>query len=387
MKNRYMKIITFIAAALLFADTAVAIEIDMEPIGFPIEKIDVHGFFGQGYMVSTNNNVYGDTKTGTLDLRDFGMNFSGNLTEDIRLSVQFAGYSLGGQGGDQINLHYGYFDYRMIDEFGIRLGRVRVPAGLYNETRDIDMLRTSVFLPQSVYPEYYRDYFASADLVCAYGGLDLENLGFLSYQSYVGTVPASEDPTSDVPYYMDGLGLTDTKINHGRTYGAQLLWDTPIEGLRTSWTWRRTDITISSVAQTPYGPFRMMFPVDNNATQVWSAEYQVDKLTLMGEYSHTRIDSVPNYYGWYGGANYELTDKLAVGGCYSRFSTEDPGSDLMANFQNSVSLYGKYNITDTWLVKGQIDMSRGSAYSQGLERSANDKVSNTMFSIKTSWSF
>ncbi len=391
MKNRYMKIITFIAAALLFADTAVAIELDMEPIGFPIEKIDVHGFVSQGYMVSSNNNIFGDSKSGSIDFRDFGINFSGNLTEDIRLAVQFAGYNLGGQGGDNLNLHYGYADYRLSDEIGFRLGRIRVPAGLYNETRDIDMLRSSVFMPQSIYPEVFREYYASNDAAAIYGGIDMNDMGFLSYQVYGGYLIDDEDPTADVPYMITGWGFENVRFPGARpTYGSQLVWDTPVDGLRFSHTWRRFDSIATVEMPTPGGPVPITLELDNYANQIWSAEYQTGKWTFASEYGYIRVNSQPEDTSWYTSVNYEVSDKLSVGSYYSVYAHERGGlneADGVNGKARTLALFGKYNITYNWNVKAQIDFMHGTANNQNHSLSPNDKMDSILLSFKTGWSF
>ncbi len=391
--NRYITLIAIIITVLFMTVPASALELDMTEIGFPIDKIEMHGFFSQGYMKSTNNDLYGDSRDGTLDLRDFGVNFSGNLTDDLRLAAQFTGYSLGEQGGDKINLHYGYADYRLVDALGFRLGRVRVPSGLYNETRDIDMVRTHVFMPQSVYPEEYRDYYASADAFVTYGGVDMESLGFLSYQGHVGRLINDDDPVSDVPLSMRAQGLENNVFTDGHSAGAQLLWETPVQGLRTGWTWRRIDNNMSSEFTIPgVGTFPVHTPIKNVSLQVWSLEYVIDRLTLMSEYSYVSIDSVPNFTGWYAGADYALTDKFSIGGNYSRYSLERgarPGinpEDIYGH-QNTVSVYGKYDITANWLIKAQVDMNRGLARYQGFSRSADDELESMLFSVKTTWSF
>ena len=375
-----------ILLSFIMISVAGAIEVDMTPIGFPIETIDIHGFFSQGYMKSSSNDVFGKTTDGTIDLREFGINFSGNLTEELMLAAQLTGYTLGEQGGDNIIVHYALADYHLADVFGIRAGRVRVATGLYNETRDIDILRTSVFLPQSIYPEVYRDYYASADAAAIYGTFNLDSLGYLSYQAHTGKLVNDEDPLSDLPYSLGGLGFSNIRLENGRSSGAQVIWDTPADGLRCGWTWRRIDNT----AWCEVGGTDVEITVNNYVNQVWSVEYQIDRLTLMSEYGYMTLDGAPDNTSWYAGFNYEINDKLSVGSNYSSFSGErgsftDP--DLLSGYERTVSMYSKYNITDSWLIKGQIDMSRGTGRNQNASMATDDEVANTLFSIKTSWSF
>jgi len=392
MKYRNFKIA--IAIMVLMPAVVLAIDVDLSEIGFPVETVEVHGFFSQGYMKSSNNNVYSNSHEGTFNLRDFGVNFSGYITDDIRLAAQFMGYSLGELGKDHVNLHYGYADYSPMDEIGIRLGRLRVPAGLYNETRDIDMLRTSIFLPQSVYPEVYRDFFASVDAGSIYGNFDLNDWGTLSYSAHVGNLVNDEDPASDLPFMYNGsLGATNGYFTGGKSAGAQLVWDTPLDGLKLSWTLRRIDnIYIADWPLTFVAP-KLHAEMDNFATQIWSYEYTLGKLIFNGEFCFMRERSNPLASGWYMGLDYELTDKLSIGANYSTYMNEKGGvfykgtrDDDFRNYEDTISTYCAYDIADNWVVKGQVDFNRGT----GRHRATmlpGDEERSILFSFKTSWSF
>ncbi|MBN2841854.1 MAG: hypothetical protein JXM68_02125, partial [Sedimentisphaerales bacterium] len=161
----------------------------------------------------------------------------------------------------------------------------------------------------------------------------------------------------------------------------------------TGWTWRRIDNNMSSEFTIPgVGTFPVNTPVKNGSLQVWSVEYVIDRLTLMSEYSYFSLDSVPNFTGWYAGADYALTDKFSIGGNYSRYALErgardDINPEDIYGHQNTVSVYGKYDITANWLVKAQVDMNRGLARYQGFSRSADDELESMLFSVKTTWSF
>ncbi len=388
----YMKKICLVTvlAVVTICGSVSAIEVE-----FPVEKIDIHGFFSQGYMNSTDNDVYIGSRRGSFNLREYGINFSGYLTDDIFLATQIMAYELGGQGDDKPFLHYGLLDYRMSNEVGIKLGRIRIPAGLYNETRDIDMIRKSVFLPQNIYCEYYRDYYSALDGVSIHGSLDLNNLGYLSYQAGIGKPITSESSTGDYPYnfnaYMEGV----KNIKYGKTHSTnfQLLWEAPVDGLRFGYTWRRLDAEL-------YGDVRINHPLagliwiegsldlTNYVSQVWSAEYVIDRLTLMSEAVVRTSDGLKQNQGWYFGWDYELTDKLGAGMYYSEYVVTDESTDLEKNDQNTISVFSRYNITDNWLIKGQVDFNDGNGNSQFMARKneVNDGDS-VMVSLKTTWSF
>ena len=53
-------------------------------------KIDIHGYISQGYLISNRNNFLANTENGTFHFNELGINFSTELTEKIRLGIQFA---------------------------------------------------------------------------------------------------------------------------------------------------------------------------------------------------------------------------------------------------------------------------------------------------------
>ena len=59
------------------------------------------------------------------------------------------------------------------DQLGFRAGRIKLPYGLYNQSRDVDMARTSVLLPQSVYSEVDRELLIAYEGVGLYGNVTI----------------------------------------------------------------------------------------------------------------------------------------------------------------------------------------------------------------------
>ncbi|RLC03008.1 MAG: hypothetical protein DRI57_29555, partial [Deltaproteobacteria bacterium] len=128
---------------------------------FEIPKIDIHGFVSQGFLKTDQNNYLGDTEDGTFQFNEMGINFSTKLPKRLRIGLQFFSRDLGQEGNNDIVLDWAYADYRWKEWLGFRIGKIKVVYGLYNETRDMDMLRASVMLPQSVYTELWRDRLSS----------------------------------------------------------------------------------------------------------------------------------------------------------------------------------------------------------------------------------
>lgn len=118
----------------------------------------VHGFASQGYTLTSGNNFFGSSRgDGSFDFREIGVNASGHVHSNVLIAAQGVYRDAGGSDTDNFRLDFANLDYRFPlplkerNTMGIRLGRVKNPFGLYNETRDVLWTRPSVTLPQSVY--------------------------------------------------------------------------------------------------------------------------------------------------------------------------------------------------------------------------------------------
>ena len=146
------------------------------------KNIDVHGFISQGYLQSDGNNVFADTEEGTFQFNEVGLNFSTDLTDRLRAGLQLFSRDLGDLSNNEFELDWAYGDYRWRDWLGFRAGKIKIPYGLYNETRDIDLLRTSIFLSSSIYYEGERDLVNAFQGIVLYGDIAFNQFGNLSYQ-------------------------------------------------------------------------------------------------------------------------------------------------------------------------------------------------------------
>ena len=106
----------------------------------------------------------------------------------LRLSLQLLSRDLGDEGNNEILIDWAMADYRLTDYFGVRLGKVKLPFGLYNQQRDSDFLRPMAFLPQSVYNENKRNLLVGAVGGSIYGSLSFDAIGDFDYQAYYGKV-------------------------------------------------------------------------------------------------------------------------------------------------------------------------------------------------------
>ncbi|MGZ8162814.1 MAG: hypothetical protein ACXW04_07915 [Methylobacter sp.] len=115
-----------------------------------------HGFVSQGYTLTSEYNAYGHSKrSGSLDFTEIGVNVLGHIQPNLLIAAQGLYRNGGGSDKEGLRLDFANLDYNFSlgkqATAGVRLGRVKNPFGLYNDTRDVVWTRPGVFIPQSVY--------------------------------------------------------------------------------------------------------------------------------------------------------------------------------------------------------------------------------------------
>lgn len=295
-------------------------------------EIDIHGFVSQGFLISTDNNTLSaDTEDGTFQFNELGINFGKELTDNLALGIQIFSRDMGKIGNNDVVIDWAYGDYRFRDWLGLRAGIMRITHGFYNETRDIDMLRTAILLPQSVYPENTRDFFSRIQGAGIYGDILMGRGGSLSYQLMAGTLNIDED--GGVARGIESVGIFEvTDFDEGLVYNAGLQWHTPLTGLRIGLTGlKMTDLETETKTTVPMGPFlpagtKLINELDNFWAYVFSLEYVWNDFVFSTEYFEMKIeDSVRDFpfehkqhsFGCYGSISYGITDWMVIGAYHS----------------------------------------------------------------------
>lgn len=334
---------------------------------YEIEGVNIHGFLSQGWIKTSGNNVIKDSRDGSFQLDEIGINFSKELTDKLRVGIQLFAKDYGEVGNNEIEIDWAYGDYHFKDWLGFRVGKVKAPHGLYNETRDVDMVRTFIFLPQSIYPEVIRDVALAVTGAGVYGSLDLNKAGSLSYQFAYGTheIDSSE---RKIQSFLDlSAGNVDVTENDfiavDYKYSGSLVWDTPLDGLRLSGTIGDMPFTSQSHAKADFPPIFSLGDIAEHTfkkfeQKVYSAEYTWNDLVLAAEYMETEkdfqvvipLDTVPSLIeseGYYVSLSYRFTDWFAFGTYYAKCEStnksdlDEPPPDEAGIMNNPGRLYEK----------------------------------------------
>lgn len=161
--------------------------------------IDINGSIAQTFVKTSANqedwSTLSNTNTGSFEFSEILIGTSAQLNDKCRAGAQLISRDFGSLGNFETQLDYGYGDYRFDDRLGFRAGKMKLPKGLYNETRDIDGARTNILLDQGMYPEDWRGFINSYQGLGVYGTFDEEDIkkGSLEYQLFFGTINIPSD--------------------------------------------------------------------------------------------------------------------------------------------------------------------------------------------------
>ncbi len=343
--------LAFGLAATFVAGTARAGNVGGEDSPF---SVDVHAFASQGFILTLHNDyIDSHTTHGSAQFTEMGVNVTKSFFSDkLRIGLQLFAQDLGPAGNFDVKADWFYADYRWQDWLGLRVGRLKIPYGLYNEVNDIDSARVPILLPQSVYPLQVRDFLFAQNGGEIYGFARLGGLGAFDYRVYGGTIFI--DPALGVP----AGSPVQLQLDVPYVVGGRLFWETPLDGLRLGGTFEalRIDATAYIGSTT-----KISAP---NETQAWlvSAEYAARDLLITAEYGrgHTNqgtsnamlLPPLRNTSeGGYGMVTYRATRWFQPGLYYSVLFANVDNHHGKANRQHDVAMTLRFDITDNWLVK------------------------------------
>jgi hypothetical protein len=333
--------------------------------------VQFHGFASQGFVYTNDNNwLTMNTSQGSAAFTDFGLNVSTQLTDKLRVGAQVYDRNLGQLGQYHPSLDWAVVDYRFKSWFGVRGGKVKTTLGLYNDTQDLDFLRTFALLPQSVYATDLRDATIAHTGGDIYGTISLKRyLGDLSYTVYAGH--RSDSIYSGYPYLISQYTINLSSYG-GLQYGGDLRWTTPLKGLLIGASRIDEDITAKGSGVSFYNPSAGVVPYYEYSKAEWTNQFYGDyvrgKWRVDAEYRrylHNQIvwnntsQTIVDTRGWYVSGTYRLTKRLGLGAYYSRYTVTNAFSGGLATFnpnEPDTSLPGGH-IYDK-VVTGRIDLNR-----------------------------
>lgn len=172
MRQRIMVFLSMLGAASAYVDSAFC------------EGLQIHGFASQAAVRTSNNRFFGNSPETSLDFTEIGVNASLPLNPQVLLAGQWLARRAGEMYNGTPALDYALADVTLASSteqrWGVRLGRIKNPLGIYNETRDVPFTHPGIFLPQVIYYDKVRNLMLSTDGLMFYGESYLGKRGTLS---------------------------------------------------------------------------------------------------------------------------------------------------------------------------------------------------------------
>ncbi|MDH3998819.1 MAG: hypothetical protein OET90_08260 [Desulfuromonadales bacterium] len=375
-------------------------------------KVQVNGFLSQGYMKSQHNAFLDPgSKDGTFDINEFGITVNAPVSEKLRVGMQLLSRDLGEEGNNDIELDWAFGDYRFNDWFGVRAGKVKMPIGLYNESRDSDFLRAMAFLPQSIYDEARRSFLVAGVGGGLYGNVALAEAGDFDYKLFYGQIDIPTDtylvqesiekPLSKHFNNNYDITLTDLNYHPDYTFAGALVYNPPLEGLRLGFSWFRT---MGEWEAKSYGNQLLTIDANIKSLFVVSAEYICPDFSLHVEYMQRDNDvKIPEgtpyettvSEGGYLMATYPVPqmEGLSVSAMYDVFYLDkDNHNGSSSNpkeigWRKDLAVGVRYDFNENWLVKAEWHTVDGAAPNMDFYNEGPLDEDWSYYIFKTSFNF
>ena len=265
----------------------------------PLSKLSVHGFLTQAYATSklptggffspSADDLYlGIPEDGTWDYRAMALQFRYEITDKDLMIVQFSSRSLGNspinEEEDEIELDWAFYQRQLADHTAIKIGRVQIPFGIFNELRDVG---TVLPFYRPAYVFYQEANFTSETvdgLVLSHTFASGSNWA-LEFDLWVGEYGYFEVD----PFFPGGQAVAAKAED---AFGFQLWLNTPNPALRIGLGGNRRDVSGGLV-----GTFRL--PGESDRFEDWyvSVELDTEKFVFRGEYREFETDPNDVFFG------------------------------------------------------------------------------------------
>lgn len=184
-------------------------------------KLQVHGYLSQAYARADQHQIAGIPTSGTSDYREAALQFRYTMTTKDTFVLQFEHERMGNSRleMEEVGLDWGFYQREIGDNTNVRIGRVQIPFGIYNEIRDAGTILPFYRLPTNYYGQqsYASETVDGASVTHRFAPASPWNLQASAYFGGWDVIEVREEART-------------TKISNAA--GVQLWLGTPIDGLR-----------------------------------------------------------------------------------------------------------------------------------------------------------
>lgn len=258
-------------------------------------RLTIHGYLTQAFAQSDGGTVVGVPKRGTTNYRNAALQFRYALSAQDNIMVQLSHRSLGEDlataGESDLALDWAFYG-RRIGAVDVRVGRSPIPAGIYNELRDV-----GVVLPlfRAPFGFYLEGAFTSetVDGVVARWQFGESSSWGAEFSGFAGGWDMIERSVSNAGVVQSMTSRVE------RGVGGQVWVTTPVQGLRVGAGVSRYEVPQGGV-----------LPGDWDEQHL-SLDASFNRLTVRSEFRHIGTSDI-DYEAWYAYAGVRATAALTL---------------------------------------------------------------------------
>ena len=327
---------------------------------------------------------------GSPQWTDAAVNISDSVSNKLRVGIQLHMYQLGEFGGSNVQVDWALGDYRVNDHFGIRAGKVKTVWGLFTDSQDVDAIFLWILLPQGSYSIDHKSFYLAHIGGEVYGDVSLgDRAGTLRYEAYAGQ--STVDLNDGYVKQFAESGLVFTSALGGKTYGGDLQWETPLNGLIVGYSGDMQAVDGTAPAGGLHSPALL-------APSIY-AKFSRGKFYLAAEYDRIPINAVLTIgsavipfaldeRSWFVMGSYRLRNNVQVGSYYSHFVNKLADTTQPANYSKDWVVSGRYDFNPDFYAKIEGHFLHGTALGYYGSTNPNGLSPNSkMLAAKIGFSF
>lgn len=310
------------------------------------DRLYVHGFMTQAYATASDYQIRGIPTDGTFDYRTTALQFRYAISDNDNLVLQFSHRRMGRSPlmalEEDVTLDWGFYQKRLAGA-SIRIGKVPIPKGLFNEIRDVGTI-----LPfYQANKAFYTEGVETVNGITANRSFETSEGWGVEANVYGGSVPIVMQvslPTG--PMVLDRM-MDDT-------YGAQLWLLTPFHWLKVGAGGTHGEVEgDDGTSSTTDGRFAAL-------------QLSFDRWYVRGEWNGSEI-SRGTIGAWYSQAGVSLGRGFWINGEISRSSMEmyateyspafkyDPSKDKVLGISYAPSANVVFKLENHWFEGYEVD--------------------------------
>jgi len=194
----------------------IAVSFLLSLTGFSVQAIEVADgfnitpFLSQSMVHTTDNNFHGHSDDSvSLRSNEIGAVFQYQPNSKWLLATQLMARNAGEMDDGDPRVDYLFAQYRFFENldnsYSFKIGKLRLPYGFYNETRDVAATNPGFILPQSIYIDRGRNTFYSAN-GASFHGEHYWNMHSLTWDIGTAEIEPDDDEMDDLAGFPAGNG-------------------------------------------------------------------------------------------------------------------------------------------------------------------------------------